>query len=209
MGTILASAILAKVSVDLNDTANVRWPQAELLAWLNDGQRAAAVLKPSCSASVQSFTLQAGKTKQTAPTGAVAVLDVVRNMGEDGNTPGVVVTPVDRAALDRTIPTWHSDANTLGYVSHTVASAEPHTFYVYPKAPATTWAVEAVFAVTPTEVATVSTAITVDDIYSTALSFYVLARAYGKNRTDTASVAMAATYYSAFVDAMGGAKAQP
>lgn len=208
MGTILASAILSKVSIDLNDTSNVRWPQSELLAWLNDGQRNAAVLKPSCSTEVQAVLLTAGKTKQTIPSTAVSLLDSICNMGADGITPGTVVQMAERTTLDRTVPTWHSDANALGYIVHVIPSTDGSTFYVYPKAPATSWYIECVFAVSPAEVATVGSAITIDDIYSPALGFYVLARAYGKNKSDAASVALSTGYFAQFAASLGLAPAQ-
>ena len=208
MGTILASAILDKVSIALNDVAKTRWTTSELLGWLNDGQRAAAVLKPSCSAVTRSVLLSPSVTKQTIPSDAVAMLEPVRNMGVNGTTPGQSVSSSIRGTLDDVLPNWHTDANAGGTIVHTVGTSDPRTYYVYPKAPATAWYLEAVFSVSPSDVAGAGSPISIDDLYSTALGFYVLHRAYAKNSTDASAAALSIGNYSAFVAALGITPAQ-
>lgn len=206
MGTILASAILNNASVALNDVAQVRWTQSELLGYLNDAQRAAAAVRPDLSVETRSFPLTAGATKQSIPTDALSLVEPVRNMGADGLTAGMPITFTDRNSLDSVQPTWHSDANALGYVRHVVKGSDMRVFYVYPKAP-TTWNMEAVFAVTPSDVPTAGSPIALDDVYAPALEFYVLGKAYGKNKSDAASLALSDGYFAKFASTLGPVKA--
>lgn len=204
MGTILASAIITKASTVLQDTSNVRWPTSELLGWLNDGQREVVLIKPSANVTNSSVQLTAGATKQTIPTAGIMFLDVTRNMGADGTSAGNAVRVVSREVLDAQLPTWHSAANTLGYIQHyTFDPRDPKTFYVYPKAPATAWYVDLIYSSPPTDCATLSSAISVDDIYSNALLSYVLYRAYSKDSEYAQNKELAVANYQAFAMSLG------
>ena len=68
MGTILASAIVDKAEIILLDDTNVRWASTELLAYLNEGQRAIVLLKPDTNVTTDSYPLVEG-TKQSIPDG--------------------------------------------------------------------------------------------------------------------------------------------
>mgnify|MGYP003685327521 FL=1 len=54
---ILSNDIISRAQTVLQDTSAARWTAAELLLWLNDGQREICLLKPSVSATNQSVTL--------------------------------------------------------------------------------------------------------------------------------------------------------
>jgi hypothetical protein len=204
MGTILASAVIGKASTIIQDSSNIRWPQSELLGWLNDGQREVVNVKPSASVTNASVQLTAGSTKQTIPAQGIMLIDVVRNMGAAGSTPGNAVRIVSREILDAQTPTWHSDANVPGDIKHFVFDPrDPKTFYTYPKAPATAWYVELIYSSSPTDCATVSTAISIDDIYATALMNYVLFRAYSKDTSYAQNAQLAANYYTLFLNGIG------
>lgn len=204
MPTITGSSILNNAEIVLQDTANARWSRSELLAWLNDGQRAAVALKPELSTATAPLQLAAGVTKQAIPSGALRLLNVTRNMGAAGTTPGAAIRVVDRASLDAFVPTWHADANAVGLIQHFIPDAgDPRTFYVYPKAPATAWYVELVTSVPPTDTNDSGGVIGIDDTYAPALLSYVLYRAYAKDAEAAASAQLAASYFAAFRAEMG------
>lgn len=203
MATIQVSSILSRAATLIQDATNVRWPQAELLDWLNDGQREIVLLKPEASVKNESFALTAGKTKQSLPASGVLVIDVVRNLGADGLTPGSAIRMVDRDVLDSQRPTWHSDANTLGYVQHFMYDTrDPKTFYVYPKAPATAWNIELIYSAAPND-ASIGGVIQIDDIYSNALLDYVLYRAYSKDADFATNSQLAVAHFNAFAQSLG------
>ena len=205
MATITALSTLTKVQTILQDTTGIRWPiDDELLGWLNDGQREVVLNKPEASVKNESVTLTTGSTKQTIPAAGIMLVDVVRNMGAAGSTPGKAVRLVTRDVLDAQRPDWHSDANTGNYIQHFMYDPrDPKTFYVYPKAPATALYLELVYSAAPTDCATTASTIGVDDIFANALLDYVLYRAYSKDAEYAANGQLALAHYTAFANAFG------
>ncbi len=204
MATITGSSIIDRAAILIQDTTGVRWPRPELLDWLNDGQREIVLLKPEASVINQSLALAIGKTKQSLPATGNMLIDVVRNMGADGNTPGAAIRLVSREVLDAQSPDWHSDANAFGKVLHYVFDPrDPRTFYVFPKAPATAWQVEIVYSAAPANTDDSGAVIGLDDVYANALLDYVLYRAYSKDATYAANGNLAVAHYTAFSNSLG------
>lgn len=202
MGSILASEVFNKVNRILMDEQGVRWSDAELLVWLNMGQKEIATHKPNACTVNGNVTLVAG-TKQSLPATALSLVDVVRNMGA-GSAPGRAITSVTRDALDGAYPNWHS-ATPKAEVKHYIYDVrDPKVFYVFPPQPAsTTQKVEAVYPVPPTDLTALSQAIAVDDIYEPRLVDYILYRCYSKSDNNPADSAVAAGYANAFYSALG------
>ena len=61
---ILVNDIISRVQSVLQDTTGVRWPQTELVLWINDAQREVALLKPDAMSNTAIATLDTG-TKQS------------------------------------------------------------------------------------------------------------------------------------------------
>lgn len=200
MPTILASAIVDKAEVLLQDTTNIRWTAAELLGWLNDGQREIASIRPDASVAVGNITLVAG-TKQSIPTEAYGLFDIVRNMGADGATPGRAVRPVARALLDSQVPDWHTAAPSAVTAHYVYDPNTPRVFYVYPPAVAGQ-RLEARYPVPPAPIASLSDTITIDDMYSNVLLDYVLYRGYLKDFELTGNEARAKTQRALFENSL-------
>ncbi|MDO8310527.1 MAG: hypothetical protein Q7T25_01160, partial [Sideroxyarcus sp.] len=105
--TISIASLLLRAGDLLQDVTNIRWTQDELLRWLNDGQRAIVLERPEATAVNTSVLLVAG-TKQTLPALGLRLLDLPRNMGVGGSTPGRAIRLVQREVLDAQLPDWHS-----------------------------------------------------------------------------------------------------
>lgn len=195
MATITVTAVLNRVAVILQDPTNIRWPQAELLDWLNDGQREIALYKPNAFVKNVATKLVAG-SKQALPADGVSLLDVVRNMGTSGTSPGNAIRAVSREILDSQIPGWHAATASSTTKHYTYTLLDPKTFYVYPPADGNGYA-DIVYVASPTD-ATLAGTITLDDIYVTALVNYVLFRAYSKDAEFAANGALAEKYYAQF-----------
>lgn len=201
MGTITAQSIIDKAEATLFDDANVRWSVPELLAHLNDGQRELVAQKPDAGAVNAVLTLAAG-TKQVLPAGGIQLLKAVRNMGLDGTTPGRAITPASMETLDRVRPNWHADTASAEVRHYLFDPRDPKTFYVTPPQPTPAGKIEAVYAATPADVAAAGNPITIDDIYATALYYFILARAHAKE-TPGADTGKAAGYYNLFLGVLG------
>jgi hypothetical protein len=203
MATLQVSQLITNVSTLLQDVTNIRWPQTELLAWLNDGQREVAVYKPNAFTKNVSLQLVAG-TKQTVPADTISLVDVVRNLGTSGTTPGRAIRTVSREILDAQTPYWHSATPAAEVIHFTYNPLDLKHFYVYPPQPASGQnQVEVIYLASPTD-ATLTSTITLDDIYITALTDYVLYRAYSKDAEYAANTTLAAAYYQNFMSIVQG-----
>lgn len=196
---MLASDIISRAAILLQDTANERWTSAELLKWISDGQRLIAMARPDSVAKNEAVTLVAG-TKQTLPAGAIRLLDVVRNLKDNGD-PGRAVRITQREILDAQNPNWHlaTAGTTLNF---TYDDRDPTHFYVYPPAAANA-KLEVIYTKDPGEIVSTSTALTVNEIYAEPLLNYVLYRAYAKDADFAANAQIAQGYLQVTLSLLG------
>lgn len=200
---MLASDIIDRARIVLNDADGVRWLDAEFLKWINDGQRVIALVRPDSCVSNETKTLVAG-TKQTLPANGLRLLDVIRNKVTHGNDElgGRVVRMVDRDVLDTQNINWHSETASATIKNFVYDNRDPTTFYVYP--PATAGAkLEIIFSKNPTDVTTTGSTISVADIYLDPLLNYVLHRAYSKDAEFAQNFQLSASYLQIFQSMLG------
>ncbi len=199
---MIASDVLNRIRILLNDTVAVRWSNDELLSWLTDGQRALAMVRPDASGVRQAVTLVAG-TRQTLPADCSRLFEVSRNLSATG-APGRGITYVERDALESMAPNWHA-ATASATIRHYVYDGRDKAyFYVYPPAVANTQ-VELFYSKIPAAVTTTTATLEVPDMYLDALVNYVAYRAYSKDAEFGANAALASNYLSLFT-ALVGAK---
>lgn len=204
MGTITAQAIIDKAQIVLQDLAAVRWTEAELLGWLNSGQKELATIKPTSSVKNAAVQMAAG-TKQTAPADAVGSVAVVRNMGAAGTTPGKAVKTIALTVMDSLYPDWHTADASVVAEYYMVDPGNEKNYYLYPPQPATPTYLELVFPCMPAVIETLAGAISVDDIYEPILIDYVVYRALAEE-TEAGSDARAGQYFQKFAATLGAQK---
>ena len=203
---IPAQSVIRRCVETLQDPTSIRWPVAELVRYLNDGQREVVLYRPDSMATNATVPCVVG-SKQALPTNGAKLIEVIRNAG--GTKRAVRMT--NREILDAQTPGWHS-VTPVGEVLHYMYDPrDPRVFYVYP--PATTSAqLEIVYAAYPTDVAEppdgalytdVTGNINVPDIYANALQDYTLYRAYTKDSEYAGNVARAQAHYAAFSNSLG------
>lgn len=201
--TTTAQSIIKQAQELLQDPDGVRWPATELVAHLNDGQRALVELRPEMFAVTVATALIAGP-KQTVPAACAELLEIPRN------TTGSAIRPVERNQLDAIEPDWYSQTG-VTVIKHTMVDArEPNVFYVYP--PASVGAsVDLVYAAWPADVpapsgviaSTVTGNVNVDDSLKTALLHFVVARAWMKDAESGGNATLAASHLQLFAAAAG------
>jgi len=205
--SIAAQAIIRRVVETLQDTTSIRWPVAELVRYLNDGQREIIVHRPDAMVTNASLTLTAG-TKQSLPSNGAKLIDVVRNSAGTKRA----IRMCAREILDAQSPGWHNLSGVTEIVHFMFDPRDPKVFYVYPPAQSAGASVDLVYSALPTDIAepaagtdysAVSGAISVPDIYSNALQDYVLYRAYTKDSQYAGNEARAQARYAAFANALG------
>lgn len=203
---ITAQSVIRRSVETLQDPTSIRWPVAELVRYLNDGQREVALYRPDSMGTTATVTCVAG-TKQALPANGAKLIDVVRNAA--GTKKAVRLT--NREILDAQIPGWHNLAG-VGEVMHYMYDPrDPRVFYVYP--PATTSAqLDIVYSANPQDVTepadgslytAVVGSIALPDTYTNALQDYILYRAYTKDSEYAGNAARAQAHYAAFANALG------
>lgn len=212
---ITVNQVLSRVSQVLQDTDNIRWPvlasgniPAELVDWLNDGCREVVMYKPDANSIDENLALVSG-TKQMLPADAIRLLDVPRNMGSGGTTPGRAIRLINRKILDDQNPNWHSMTASQSIIHYMVNENSPKdltenklTFYVYPPASVPTY-VEIVYSKTPAIAVAGNAALPINEIYANAVINYILFRALSKDAEYAANPQQAAAYYQLFFNEMG------
>lgn len=200
----LVSSIIMKAAREMNDEDMVRWTEAEWVSWVESGEREVVTLKPDALTEVTNLTLSPG-TKQRA-TG-IKVLNVVRNMGTGGATPGVSIRGVRRDILDVLHPSWHSAAANAVVQFATINEPDGQVFYVFPPQPSSgNQVVELVQSKCPAPIASPAAAqtISLDDLYEPALIDYCLYRANMKEAEESGVTSQrASAHYQSFLNGIG------
>lgn len=204
MGTVLASVVIGKAQAVLQDIAGTRWPvESEMLGWLNDGQREFVIIKPTISTVLLTMKMVAG-TAQVLPAGYAQFLDMICNMGTDGNTPGRATRLVDRETLDAQLPTWHASTPSAT-IKHFVFDVRmPKAFMVYPPQPGADQGYARMSVVKePDNVVASSNPISIDDIYQGALVDYILYRCFSKD-SELSDAARAQSFKNSYITTLTG-----
>jgi len=196
--TVLASEILSRVRSLLIDTEDTqRWSDAELLQHLSDAQRTVAALAPDEASDVAVVQLAEG-TRQSLPADGVSLLNVYRNMGIAGTTPGRAIRLVRRELLDDQNPNWHSEAKVTIIYNYIYDPADATAFFVYPPSNGLGY-IEINYCFTPAEIALTSTAISLPDVFITPLTDYVMYKALQKDSDFAAGQQRAQLHLQAFM----------
>lgn len=211
--SIPVSEIVLKASTVLNDKRNVRWTVPELIGWINDAGLAIQVRRAAATSKIVTVTFVAG-VLQAIPDDGAQLLDLVRNLGADGATPGRAISIVDRRLLDDETPDWYSakQADTIQHYTHDARA--PKAFYVYPPAKAGLKA-EMLYSAFPTPIALRATTadILTTDVLEVSKEYidpainYVCYRAMSKDN-EFAQAQLASAYYAAFTDSLSMQKTE-
>lgn len=179
---------------------DARWTDDELLRWLNDSRMAILTRRPVACSKVANLTLLAG-TYQSIPADGTQLLDVIRNMGLDGTTPGRSIRRTDRQNIDDHDLYWHAAAQSAEISQFTYDDRTPKNFFVVPPAVAGTQ-IMAAYAAIPAEITALTDNLDIALEYIDAVVNYVCFRAKSKD-SEYANAAEAAAFYGAFNDALG------
>lgn len=204
--TIAAQSIIRRVVETMQDNTSVRWPVAELVRYLNDGQREVVLYRPDSMVTNATVALVAG-AKQAVPTNGSKLIDVIRNTA--GTKRSVRMTV--RNILDTQSPNWYNLTGVTEILHYMYDARDPKVFYVYPPAASTGASVEIVYSAYPTDITepadgalytAVTGNISLPDIYGNVLADYILYRAYTKDSEYAGNAQRAQAHYGAFQAAL-------
>ena len=203
---ISAQSIIRRAVETMQDNTSVRWPVAELVRYLNDGQREVVLYRPDSMVTNATVALVAG-AKQAVPTNGSKLIDVIRNTG--GTKRSVRMTV--RNILDTQSPNWYNLTGVTEVLHYMYDARDPKVFYVYPPAASTGASVEIVYSAYPTDITepadgalytAVTGNISLPDIYGNVLADYILYRAYTKDSEYAGNAQRAQAHYGAFQAAL-------
>jgi len=106
-----------------------RQDDPELLTYVNEGLKEAAIIRPELFSTVGDMTCTAGQCEQAITfLDAIQLLDVLCIHG------GTALTPFDRATMDQFRPGWRTDP--AGPAQNWAPlNGDPLQFFIYPRAP--------------------------------------------------------------------------
>ena len=209
MGTLTGANLITRAQDTLQDTTSVRWPEAELLRYINDAQREIVNFRPDASSKTANLQLVTG-TLQSLPTEGLRLIKVTRNMSDasGGATGARAIRLVSVDILNTQEPDWNNpsvsgDAAHGTNVKHYIFDEDdPRRFYVYPGVAGNAY-VEIVYSKSPTDLGNTSATIDLDDTYGNAIVDYVLFRAYLKDAEYAGNQQRAGQHYQLFTTSLG------
>lgn len=176
MGTLLASAIVARVRLTLVDPNAVGWSDAELYDYLSAAQSAICNAKPDAHTKLEAVDLVAGVV-QTLPEDGISLLNVYYNEAS-----GQVATIVGLDLQNAADPRWPLNAQVTDVAEVMVDERTPTRFLVNPPNDGAGRLVVLYGAEPPVLVdGAPSQTISVKDSYQNALWAYTCGLAYAKN----------------------------
>lgn len=225
-----SSVIGRKVGILMNDLeAGYEYERttiSEIVTWIIEACAEIVRLKPTELTERVSFLLTPSSTRQKlSVTGLVNIssgaaitgmtplqlLDVGRNMGADGKTPGNVVIKIEQRVMDGMLPDWHTrDAEE--YIRWAIIDPlERMAFQVCFQAPSTDHYLEVLFSRQPVHsLVSTATAFGDDDLdaglsdeLDTAIVAYVAARALLKDSKSEVNAVRGQQQMQAFGQALG------
>jgi len=164
----LASAIIVNARVYLNETTATFWTDVEMLQWLNDGT-IDIVSRSHCLETTEDISLIANQVEYSV-VGDYIVVKSVRYIDSDSNERGLLIgepSAVGRIEDVSKPVYWYDWAGKVG---------------VYPVLDSVTTEKVTVYLITRPAAVASGAAVTTPAIYDKALTLYIVAQAWAKDR---------------------------
>jgi hypothetical protein len=207
---MFASELLRAAATELNDlepgAEYVRFPQDELIGYLNEALAQLAIAKPTLFRTLTTLTLGAG-AQQLLPDSIESVEDIIFNVNPDGSL-GAPVLP-GAFNLERTYGKGVCITEPYSVRSFASLPSSDQFFFVDPPVPpGTTVRVQALVTLAPQVVTTPETPIDLPNAspltYRNHLKDWMLYRAFSKDTESQTSATNAQQHFKSFYQAVGG-----
>lgn len=191
---MLASVIINGARLTLVDPNAATWSDAELLGYLNEGERTICNHKPTSYVKNAPVDMVAG-TKQALPADGLQLLDIPDNV-----VSGRAVTLVKRTLLDHTNRFWPAATAQRDVRHYAYDVRDPLSFDICPRNDGT-GQVNMTYCAVPPAI-TADGSINVRDTFEHALTCFVVSRAYAAN-TDRQDLTKSVQYFNQFAQQVG------
>ncbi len=173
--------ILLNARQQLQDVTGTKWGDDLILPYLDMAILAIINLRPSAYPSTVNIALVAG-AKQSLPAGAIALLDLVCNLGAADAIAGALVM-VEKDAMDNLMPGWMQATADAVPIFGITDPNDPKAFYVYPPQSGATAKVQAIISTPPAALAANDSTFPLDDSYKEPAIDYLIYRALFEETT--------------------------
>jgi hypothetical protein len=198
---MLASAIVDEVASQLNDNDHITWLEDKLLDYITTAEEAIILLRPDAYSNITTMLMASG-AKQSLPSTALRLLDIKRNMGSDGATPGRVVHPCSADSIDLFAFDWNADTEEEVVKNFSYDERTPTFFFVDPPSDGVGH-IEISVSRVPPEVTSVGQTLVLKDIYRNAIIQWCMFRAYSIEVDSASSQRRALAHETSFYGLMG------
>ena len=196
MGTITAGELIIQCQELAQDGNGDIWTSGEGLAWLNDAQRAVALVRVDASVTRGSIQLAPGIKQTIAGRRLIAIH---YNLGSDGLTIGVPVRLIERGIKDESDPEWTMETAGTAVYEYMYDGDNPKDFDVSPPVHAVTEVhLEVTQGVNPTDCADITSVITLEDSYAPAMIEWIMYRFFGRDSEETPNHQRAISYFRSY-----------
>lgn len=191
-----------------DEDATFRWADAELLTYLNAGQRAIVVLLPEANAVETIVNLGTSRvSRQSLPSGGIKFIKATSNYANDGKRAQGTIRYAEKDVLDTYDPSWEyvsQKADGANYFEHFCHDKrEPKVFYLYPPPAVDNKRVGILHSEAPAELSSVSKTVQLSDEFIESLVSYMTYRALTKESRDTMPAAFQKDLYNQFLTVLG------
>jgi len=154
MANVTVKHILDIVAGILQDEATEEddrhWTESELVDYYNLTTRRIVVLDPTTNAVIESVKLAEG-SKHYIPSGGIAFVTLLKNMGLDGETPGEGINSCSLEAIQSFDRNWSNATAAQNILNVMPDRVNPAVFYTYPPSDGTGYVLEE-YSKAPTEI---------------------------------------------------------
>lgn len=191
-----------------DESAAFRWADAELIDYINAGQRTIVVLVPEANLVETVVDLTTSRiARQSIPSGGIKFIKATQNYANDGTTPQGTIRYAEKDALDTYEPAWEYVSlkeDATNYFEHFCHdSREPKVFYLYPAPPTDGKRVGILYSKNPTELTVVGSTVSLSDEYIESLISYVVYRALTKESRESMPDTFGKELFSQFLGTLG------
>lgn len=200
---------LLDMAVEVLQDANYdNWTETEFINWYNLIARQAVVYAPDANPVIEPILLGAS-AKHVIPAAGLALINVIRNMGADGETPGAAITPSTIQMITAFDKNW-TTATSAAVIKHFMPETK-RTWYSYPPSNGAGY-IEIEYSKVPSLISYdadgdwESALVGVTDDYVFAVLEGILWKAFSKDTDFPGNQERSGTHMNAFLQAVGAPK---
>jgi len=210
---IKANVLIREMSIRFGDeivytgdtlvSDGVRISESDWIDYINQAVLQILLVRPDANAVLKSVALIEG-TKQKIPDDGHCFIDITRNMGEDGETPGKAIYGADRETMDQMNPNWHTA--TVGTVvkNYMFDKKFPRIYFVSPPiGEVTDVYVELVYSEIPDAIDQSSDYMPLTETYFTPIKDWALSLAFSMDADSGANSTLGDKHQELFYRELG------